>query len=30
MKEDMIAVNPDMAFWAQRMLFVLVPGWCGG
>ena len=23
MKEDLIAVNPDMSFWAQRMMFVL-------
>jgi hypothetical protein len=22
MKEDMVAVNPDMSFWAGRMLFV--------
>jgi hypothetical protein len=22
MKEDMAAVNPDMSFWARRMMFV--------
>jgi hypothetical protein len=22
MKEDLVAVNPDMSFWAQRMTFV--------
>jgi hypothetical protein len=22
MKDDLVAINPDMSFWAQRMMFV--------